>query len=83
MSASLWTVAAPAAEEALLVEPVPRDPLLVRHVKTDKHAAGVGGVTAREVRRHFWLLKADEAGRELPGIFLTAGRGEAVSWRAW
>lgn len=65
------------------MEPVLREPLLVRHVKTDKHAAGVGGATAREVRRHFWLLKADEASRELPGIFLTGGKwGEAVSWRS-
>lgn len=64
------------------MEPVLRDPLLVRHVKTDKHAAGVGGVTAREVRRHFGLLKADEASRELPAIFLTGGRGEAVSRRS-
>lgn len=62
-----------------MVEPVLRDPLLVRRLKTDKHAAGVGGATVREVKRHFWLLRADEASRELPGIFLAGG---GVSWRS-
>lgn len=63
------------------MEAVLRDPLLVHHVKTDKHTAGVGGATAREVRRHFWLLKADEASRELPRNFLTGGRLAGGAWR--